>query len=156
MSSKPTEYVTKSPPDHIQTVDSPRVDLEGMANSDEERRGLLSDGTKNYDEPAHAYSRFRLSRNKAIGVAVGFILLFIGAVVARPLLSRGRPRPEFDSHKLRSNGTHQFKKTSLIVSIDGLRYVLRHIGLRCLTSRTTYHQSRLSRQRIDTPFISNQ
>lgn len=46
--------------------------------------------------------------------------------------TRTHPNSEFNGAELRSNGTHDFKRTVLIFSIDGLRRVL----LRCVTALT--------------------
>ena len=95
---------------------------------DEERKGLLT-GSTSHEEGYDDLSEIppRKSRKWLYTAATGFILLLLGAVFGPPLLRtiqpQTRPVADFDSHKLRSNGTHLFKKTALIVSIDGLRYV---------------------------------
>ena len=91
--------------------------------SDEERRGLLS-GTdteqNDYIPPQSKATRRRIT----IG-AVTIIVLLLGAVAGPALYSAVVPsrkhHEDFDNSRLRSNGTHYFKKTALIVSIDGLR-----------------------------------
>lgn len=92
---------------------------------EEERRGLLSDGPKDtiddLDSPRPLWSR-----KTTIGCAVTFIVLILGYLFGRPLMYLFRPshpKPDFNHRLLRSNGTHDFRKTALIVSIDGLRYV---------------------------------
>ncbi|KAI0086990.1 Phosphodiest-domain-containing protein [Irpex rosettiformis] len=95
---------------------------------DEERKGLLSGSTPHdhedlYDDASEILPR--KSRKWLYVAATGFIVLLLGAVFGPALLRTIKPRPkpvaDFDSQKLRSNGTHLFKKTALIVSIDGLR-----------------------------------
>lgn len=56
----------------------------------------------------------------------------------------------FDSQKLRSNGTHMYKKTSIIVSIDGLRCVRILCESETLTERRLLSQGGLLGPRIDT------
>ncbi|KAI0076312.1 Phosphodiest-domain-containing protein [Panus rudis PR-1116 ss-1] len=89
--------------------------------SDEERRGLLSgEDNEGIEIPEPRWK----SKKTLSGIAAVLILLILGAVFGPPLYSALKPRPpheDFDPRRLRSNGTHYFKKTSLIVSIDGLR-----------------------------------
>ncbi|KAK7690300.1 hypothetical protein QCA50_006957 [Cerrena zonata] len=94
--------------------------------SDEERRGLLSEGDIEHETseelipPQSNFTRRRIT----IG-AVTIIVLLLGAVAGPALYSAvvpsRKPHEDFDNRRLRSNGTHYFKKTALIVSIDGLR-----------------------------------
>ncbi len=88
---------------------------------DEEREGLLS-GKEQHEE--HESSGEHDVPGKRVYILAGFLaFLMLGAVFGPPLLKHPRPNADFDSRKLRSNGTHLFRKTSLIVSIDGLRCV---------------------------------
>ncbi|KAF5382470.1 hypothetical protein D9615_002739 [Tricholomella constricta] len=89
----------------------------------EEEEGLLSgvsvEGKESND------TRRSWSRGRIVGTAVFFIGLLISGAFVRTLL-RGPVVPSEYSlwHKggeLLSNGTHEFKRTVLIVSIDGLR-----------------------------------
>jgi len=97
--------------------------------ADEERKGLLS-GKENPDDQsefAH-WSQRPWPHNRIIAIAVVFIFLLIGGTLARVLLvNPPSPLPPWTSTaqggRLASNGTHDFKKTVLMVSIDGLRYV---------------------------------
>ena len=87
----------------------------------EERRGLLTgEEDKEYKEDVPA----EWSSKKVFGVAIAFILLLVGAVVAKTKLATlFRPSKAYHD-EIRSNGTNDFRKTVLIVSIDGLRCVL--------------------------------
>lgn len=90
---------------------------------DEEREGLLS-GKEHFDSE-HDESRSDVPRTRVYVLASVLALLMLGAIFAPPLLkTAARPVADFNSRKLRTNGTHAFRKTALIVSIDGLRYVL--------------------------------
>lgn len=73
------------------------------------------------------------SRKKIVYVASFFIALLIFGAFARVFLmsptpstpSAGKnvhPNSAFHGDATRSNGTHEFKRTVLVVSIDGLRY----------------------------------
>ena len=94
----------------------------------EEEEGLLSgvvdSSSKHSDsEPPPAWSQKRI-----IGTAVFFITLLISGVFVRRLILGPPPRPSHSlwtsgEGELRSNGTHDFKRTVLIISIDGLRCV---------------------------------
>lgn len=95
-------------------------------SSDEERRGLLSNGTKRFDaDDTLEPPRRGWSRRTSTVLAVALLVVILGAVFGTPLVNilgpRPRPKPDFDRERVRSNGTHDFKKTALIVSIDGLR-----------------------------------
>ena len=89
---------------------------------DEEREGLLSG--KEFYEGQEDLARKDVPGKRVYILAGLMALLMLGAVFGPPLLRSSRPHADFDSRKLRSNGTHPFRKTSLIVSIDGLRYLL--------------------------------
>jgi hypothetical protein len=90
----------------------------------EELKGLLS-GSEDFDEQFETRSSHSdWSRNKIIGTASIFILLLICGTFARSFLlinSPTHPNLYFHGNDLRTNGTHDFKRTVLIVSIDGLR-----------------------------------
>ncbi|KAH9841758.1 Phosphodiest-domain-containing protein [Rhodofomes roseus] len=110
--------------DNLEAV-SPRRSLQQeLGTNDEERTRLLSDGERTFDDEV-VYSRPAPSRKLVVGVGVGLIVIILGALFGRPLLHalkpRPKPQPDFDHRLLRSNGTHYFKKSALIVSIDGLR-----------------------------------
>ncbi|KAJ3553887.1 hypothetical protein NM688_g3383 [Phlebia brevispora] len=86
---------------------------------DEEREGLLSG--KEYYDGQDGSDQHDVSRKRVYLLAGILAFLMLSAVFGPPMLKSPRPRADFDCHKLRSNGTHTFRKTSLIVSIDGLR-----------------------------------
>ena len=103
----------------------------------EERKGLLSnfdvDDGENGEPPryedeeyAQPQERTPSQKRRVAGIAAGFIALIIGASFLAPLSRTwcggmsAASRPT-DPSKLLSNGTHEFKRTVLIVSIDGLR-----------------------------------
>lgn len=100
----------------------------------EERKALLPSGSGEPDnlednqdiEDKDGWS----SRKITLTALVLIILLITGAFTLMGLCgSPGRKRQPAASSTLRSNGTHEFKPTVLIVSIDGLRCV-------CLRQKT--------------------
>lgn len=94
----------------------------------EERKALLPSGSGEPDnlnsediEDKDGWS----SRRITLTALVLIVLLITGAFTILVLGgSPGRKRQPAASSILRSNGTHEFKPTVLIVSIDGLRCVL--------------------------------
>ncbi|KAJ7771942.1 alkaline-phosphatase-like protein [Mycena maculata] len=96
----------------------------------EERKGLLS-GSDEASEPTDSWkadteledSQHGWSRNKIIGTAAALIALLVTGAFSRTLLLSPPTHPNllFHGADVRSNGTHDFKRTVLIVSIDGLR-----------------------------------
>ncbi|KAF9464150.1 Phosphodiest-domain-containing protein [Collybia nuda] len=83
----------------------------------EEEEGLLS-GTSEHSE------RQPWSRKKVVGVAAFFILLLISGAFIRTLLRGPIVHPNsmwYTGSDTQTNGTHEFKRTVVIVSIDGLR-----------------------------------
>jgi hypothetical protein len=103
----------------------------------EEEEGLLSgqsaqgSGTKYDEEPLKGSEGW--SRKKMITVATVFIALLITGAFTRTLYyGAGSRKQEAPVHSqwflgdgnTRSNGTNEFKRTVVIVSIDGLRYGL--------------------------------
>ena len=112
------------------------VDQEMQAVDDVERRGLLS------GQPAKESDRRKFTVDKVnewIGtgvertrgrlsfIAAFFAILLLGGTLSRHLLlspqasCNSHPNMQFTGTKLRSNGTHDYKRTVVIVSIDGLR-----------------------------------
>jgi hypothetical protein len=114
MNSKPK---SNNPVNHAST--SSLVDEE----EGHERQGLLSgepSGAQETEPPEHP---LRKRRNLAV-IGVGFITLLLVAVFGPPLArlsSGGKTRHPIPGEQLQSNGTHDFRKTVLLVSIDGLR-----------------------------------
>lgn len=97
---------------------------------DEERKGLLSGVRVPEDElepqdDAEGWWCRNWSRRRAMFSATVLALLILSAVFA-PAMVQSSPR-HLDAYlhpsAVHSNGTHDFKRTVLIVSIDGLRYV---------------------------------
>ncbi len=94
----------------------------------EERKGLLSgvDTPSISESDTSKSSPFcgqstRLSF-AGIGVLLGLILsVFFYCLYIPPRLVNN---PHFDGQTLRSNGTQEFKRTVVLVSIDGLRHAL--------------------------------
>ena len=103
----------------------------------EERKGLLSnfevdDGDSGelprYEDEEYAKPRERtpLRKRRIAGIAAGFIALIVGASFLAPLSriwcgGMSAASRLTDPSKMLNNGTHEFKRTVLIVSIDGLR-----------------------------------
>ena len=92
----------------------------------EERKALLPSGSGEPDNSEDIEDKDGWSSRKIILTALVLIILLItGAFTLMRLCgSPGRKRQHAASSTLRSNGTHEFKPTVLIVSIDGLRCVL--------------------------------
>lgn len=129
---------------------NPFVRKEGLEHSDEyelddnsEAHGLLSGQPVDDSEDTDAHSTYddeRLhegrswSTRKMACVGAGMILLLLGASFARPFMRshysiawNEHPNSKFVGGELRSNGTTEFKRTVIIVSIDGLRYANLHL-----------------------------
>ncbi|KAF9644291.1 Phosphodiest-domain-containing protein [Thelephora ganbajun] len=103
----------------------------------EERKGLLSNfevedrdngGPPRYEDEEYVTPRERtpLRKRRVAWIAGGFITLILGASFLVPMSrvwcgGMGAAGGPMDPSKLLSNGTHEFKRTVLIVSIDGLR-----------------------------------
>lgn len=101
-------------------------------SSYEEREGLLAENDR-FDDPFDKELTTQPSdedgwpRSKMVKTASGFILLLTLGVFARALLRSPlhvHPDLSFSGDYIRSNGTHDFRRTVLIVSIDGLRSVI--------------------------------
>jgi hypothetical protein len=117
---------------HSRANDSPKSNANLNNKTDEEREGLLSgvqDPERELDSPEHhglSWSQKPWSSSRLAALAVACILFLIGIVFARTfLLIRVSPTDRYASKNAQdvtSNGTHDFRKTVLIVSIDGLRY----------------------------------
>jgi len=102
--------------------------LAASRTEDEELKGLLA-GVDASDDPditsRPAYSESWPSKRMAIITVVFLITLILGGIFALSFFyttpKRAHPDLDFQGHALRSNGTHNFKRTVVIVSIDGLR-----------------------------------
>jgi hypothetical protein len=103
----------------------------------EERKGLLSNfdaeehdngEPPRYEDEEYAEPRGRtpLRKRSVAWIAGSFIALILGASFLVPVSrgwcsGMGSASRVTDPSRLLSNGTHDFKRTVLIVSIDGLR-----------------------------------
>jgi hypothetical protein len=119
--SRPIHDTTKQAANH--GTYPPREDFNQDGYHDDVILGT-SQGSK------HTVNRHRKPRRKlCLGTfAILFSLLLLAAIFGRgwlgplpPGLSKGHLD---DPHVLVSNGTHSYRKTVLVISIDGLRYVL--------------------------------
>lgn len=138
------------------------------SNDEEERKALISpeerhsDGAKRYDEEeTEEIPPPRRSRRCLVFSGVFFSLLLLSiAIPYRRLFpdsdggeGEGKTRLSLQTEGLLSNGTHEFKKTALIVSIDGLRCVStlmsrrtgRSGSLMCATPSADYLDRNLTR-----------
>lgn len=109
------------------TNSRPSVD---SLDAHEERKGLLSGkdelGHKDDDELEEDLSKHSWSRRKVILVSSLLIVLLLSGALMQHVVIRNKvytkhPNLSFNGEYIRSNGTHDFKRTVLIVSIDGLR-----------------------------------
>lgn len=101
----------------------------------EERKGLFSNFDSgdcdngelpHYGDGEYPRKRNPLHMNMFVEIARDFIFLILGAVFLVPMwrswcARMGTANHLTDPSRLLSNGTHEFKRTVLIVSIDGLR-----------------------------------
>lgn len=100
----------------------------------EERKGLLNDADEylddhdDYSEDDIPRAQSSWSRRKITTTAIAIIGLLVTGTLARTVLfggpGKGTSQHSFSGAELRSNGTTLFKRTVLIVSIDGLRYAI--------------------------------
>lgn len=90
----------------------------------EERKGLLGSDPEQSRESEYENKETRKawSTRKVAVAGASFILLLVGGAFARILLLKPT-HSDLTGEVIRSNGTHDFKRTVLMVSIDGLRYV---------------------------------
>ena len=137
----PLIYTTMSvpPPPYSPPKGEQAIRDYGVEGEDHELAGLLSGVDTTNDEstkPVSTRKPFRWLDDKSSKkrkhlyiLAIVFIGLLLGAALAPRYLSGCRgtsaagvhPNSKFVGSELRSNGTHDFKRTVLIVSIDGLR-----------------------------------
>lgn len=103
-------------------------DIYGDGDGDDDEHGYLFE-----DAPATSMKSRRTSpsaaqrrRRRVICIAAVLAGIILGALLSRPLLYWDRPYTKFfdDPHAIMSNGTHNYQKTVLVVSIDGLRCVV--------------------------------
>ncbi|KAI0314078.1 Phosphodiest-domain-containing protein [Amylostereum chailletii] len=92
--------------------------------NDEERKGLLSGSNEDAFDVVPDKQQTQWKKTLAIGAVLFTVLLgaYSGGIIYARSQSLARARMmHFDGDTVRSNGTHDFKRTVLIVSIDGLR-----------------------------------
>lgn len=109
-----------------------RHSLHEVFITDEERTGLLSSEPEDRDtelvqpissnDPSTISSRHVPTRISSTAVAIVFLGAIFGPSLLVSISRRQVVCDTFDHQQLRTNGTHLYKKTSIIVSIDGLRY----------------------------------
>jgi hypothetical protein len=92
---------------------------------DDENKGLLADTELEFEALTPRTSQPGWSNRRVTGVAIVLLLLILCGFFANAVLYPSPPPSNahlhFNGDTLRSNGTHDFKRTVLIVSIDGLR-----------------------------------
>jgi hypothetical protein len=109
-------------PDNIVSASKPAFE-----DDFEEQEALLHSGSGEPDRSADIEDKDGWSSRKITLTALVLIILLItGAFTIVLCGSPSRKRQPAASSILRSNGTHEFKPTVVIVSIDGLRCVLLH------------------------------
>ena len=123
---------------NLKEIPAPRYSQDGPSKSTpEERKSLLSNfdvedhgngEPPRYEDEEYVEPRGRtpLRKRNIAWIAGGFIALILGASFIVPVSRGWCPRMGgavqlSDPSRLLSNGTHDFKRTVLIVSIDGLR-----------------------------------
>lgn len=112
--------------------DLPRrsLQLEEIGSSpDEERKGLLPHAAEGFDEELPQIPQHAATRRWLLIWTVGLsFVMMLGVLFREPIRALVFPSPPcittFDRDTIQSNGTHDFKRTALIVSIDGLRYAV--------------------------------
>ncbi|KAH9948891.1 Phosphodiest-domain-containing protein [Amylocystis lapponica] len=116
-------------PSDVHSPNFPRRSLqqEELGSSlEEERKGLLSGAVDDFDDTDVQHpQQIYLTRKTTAICSIVSIVLILGVLFGRPLVgmfSAPPPPPlALDRDAVQSNGTHEFKRTALIVSIDGLR-----------------------------------
>ena len=119
---------------HSHIKDNSRL-ADERALQDDERKHLLS-GTDNDENdippelikaanPFHSSQETWPSRRVAIISVIFLTALIFGGIFALSFFysapRKAHPDLDYNGHTLRSNGTHSFKRTVVVVSIDGLR-----------------------------------
>jgi hypothetical protein len=130
----PPDVLRESSPKDVIFDESHPIDPDNQASDDLELRGLLSgQNAKHANHRQLALDKLHQwletgkewSRKRVMVVALVFVTLLLGATFSRPFLSPvkcgSHPNTHFTGDMLRSNGTHEYKRTVLLVSIDGLR-----------------------------------
>jgi hypothetical protein len=112
---------------------NPKVTMKKSLGSDipmdEEREGLLShsedeDGLSQCEDLEHIENltpKRRTFRRNTVLFAVGLIIALVGSYTLSPTIIKMCSSSSTNLPVLLSNGTHDFQRTVLLVSIDGLR-----------------------------------
>lgn len=110
----------------LRKMRSPRAEVE-----DEEIKALLSsEESQNSGQlDATIVDAIRSDTWHRYGL-FGVILTALAIVALATCTIKSHPNLSFHGSELRSNGTHDFKRTVLMVSIDGLRCVHHHSQVR--------------------------
>lgn len=119
------------PPSYPLTPTSHHSIHEVFVSEEEERTGLLAPEDRDVElvKPVSRHDITTISSRRMLGRIAGLVaFIVLGALFAPSIFMTSRHRQQmvcdaFDNQRLRSNGTHIYKKMSIIVSIDGLRSV---------------------------------
>jgi hypothetical protein len=119
------------PPKMASNPSTPKYREFTQVHSAEERQGLLHSDNDKVEVQGRVYDDDNdegsngWPRAKVIKIALALIVLLVLGAFTRALLRSPPPSVhsnlDFHGDLIRSNGTHDFKRTVLIVSIDGLR-----------------------------------
>lgn len=121
----------------MELKDTARRSWQAVQDADE-LKGLLSDTSRTLDEDEVVHTvrpRTRtLPWSMLVTAGTVFALVVVALLYGDSLLdaiagntpsdSDSKPASAFDATEIRTNGTHSFRKTAIIVSIDGLRQVI--------------------------------
>jgi len=118
-------------PKMVEVPLTPSYHQYSQSHSAEEYEGLLHNDDEHFDKEERYdgddNERGGWPRAKIVKVASALIVLLVLGAFARHILRgpppKAHPNLSFNGDLVRSNGTHDFKRTVLIVSIDGLRCV---------------------------------
>jgi hypothetical protein len=128
--SKEDQHMSASSPTYATPHPLSKPRYEETHDHDEETKGLLSDSeglAANAQDVFSEKDSRPWRKNICIGALLVTLLLGVYGAVMGYSRSQNLARAKalhFDGDEVRSNGTHDFKRTVLLVSIDGLRYVL--------------------------------
>jgi len=121
-----------------------------LSNPSEELKGLLSGFEAEELKQSSLCHLLSFGLARIAAAVTGLLCLVFGLVCWFSAPPSSITPLHFNGDTLRSNGTHDFKRTVLLVSIDGLRDAL--FDVRSPPIRSSYHpQGRLFRQGFNTP-----